>query len=75
MPHPDQEPHLCSASAVRLWEALAYQRPLSEPRGAWMDAKKQEEFIVPVHRGHPRTKGEVLTPSAHSVSFYIPGAE
>ena len=75
MPHPDQEPHLCSAPAVRLRGALAYQRPLSEPRGAWMDAKKQEEFTVPVHRGHPGPKGELPTSSAHLVNFYILGAE
>ena len=33
--------------------------------------KKQEEFIVPVHWGHPRRKGEATTPSTCSVSFYM----
>jgi hypothetical protein len=51
---------LCMVSSVRLWRALAYWGPLSEPWGAGSRCKKQEKFIVPTCWGHPALKVKLI---------------
>jgi hypothetical protein len=36
----------------------------------FLDAKKQEGFIVPVHWGRPRLKGEAAIPNTLTESFF-----
>jgi hypothetical protein len=54
---------------VRLQGALAYQGTPGVNHLNSGSMQNQDEFIVPVYWGCPRSEGEVATPSAHSASF------